>query len=299
MTSGIRRGAAAALLALAVAACSAPSASPDPATSGASASVTPSDSGEAPASPTQGPFDPAAVSQLFLPTGTARSAPPLVVLVPGGSWTSHDNSGFVPLAQTLADAGFVVVNTSYRAGNEGQIFPVPAQDVQCAIAYAARAATDAGVGGGPVVVVGHSAGGHLAALAAVSGTRLDAECSDPRPRIAGFVGLGGVYDTAAFEPYLTSFFGSPRQDNPALWASGDPIAYVAAGAAPKQLEVLLLAGEKDFDVPVTQAQAFDTALRKAKVPVTLTVVAGANHGDLITPDAAAAPIIAFTKSLTR
>jgi acetyl esterase/lipase len=191
----------------------------------------------------------------------------------------------------------VVVNTAYRALNEGKGFPVPAQDVQCAIAYAAKAAADAGFAGGPVVVVGHSAGGHLAALAAVSRNALGARCADPAPKIDGFVGLGGVYDTAGFEPYLTSFFGAPRLENRALWASGDPIAYVAAGTAPKRLHVLLLAGSQDFDVPVEQAKAFDTALRKADVPVKLLVVPGADHGALITPEVAAAPIVAFVRSL--
>jgi acetyl esterase/lipase len=246
-------------------------------------------------------FDPASVSELFLPTGSAttKGALPLVVLVPGGGWDSHDNTGLVPLAKKLAAAGYAVVNTSYRAGQEGMRFPVPVNDVQCSIAYAAKTAAAQGISGGPVVVVGHSAGGHLGALAAVSGDALHPTCADPLPPITGFVGLGGVYDTALFEPYLTYFFDGPRDDNRATWASGDPIAYVAAGKAPKGLHVLLIAGEKDFDVPMNQADAFDAALKKAGVPVTLTVAAGAGHGDLFTPPVALAPIIAFVKGLPR
>jgi acetyl esterase/lipase len=308
VTRGVRRsGAAGAALAasvvLSLAACGAPggsssSSAPSPALSTpAATSGSPSQSAQP--SPGASAFDPAAVSTLYATTARTGSKPPLVVLVPGGGWNTHDNSGLVPLAERLADAGFVVVNTSYRAGKEGQIFPVPAQDVQCAIAYAARAAKDAGLGGGPVVVVGHSAGGHLAALAAVSGTALKADCADPSPRIAGLVGLGGVYDTAGFEPYLKAFFGASRQDDPALWATGDPIAYVADGKAPRGLRVLLIAGADDYDVPVEQAKAFDAALRKAGVPVTLTIAPGADHGDLYTPAVAAAPITAFVRRLAR
>jgi acetyl esterase/lipase len=265
-------------------------------TSSASAATTAtSPSPTVPAVPTA--FDPAAVSQLFLPPGGATGAIPLVVLFPGGSWNTHDNSGLVPLARQLAAAGFAVVNSSYRAGQEGVHFPVPVHDVQCAIAYAAKTAASHGITGGPLIVVGHSAGGHLAALAAVSGDALRPLC--PVPPITGFVGLGGVYDTALFEPYLTDFFHAARIGHLALWASGDPIAYVAAGKAPKLLQVLLIAGGQDFDVPMNQAQAFDAALREAHVPVTLTVAAGARHADLYTPVVAATPIITWVKALRR
>ncbi len=247
-------------------------------------------------------FDPAAVSRLFLPTapGSATTgALPLIVLVPGGGWVSHDNGGLVPLAEKLAAAGFAVVNTSYRAGQEGVHFPVPIHDVQCSIAYAATTAASQGIRGGPVIVVGHSAGGHLGALAAVSGDALHPVCADPMPAITGFVGLGGIYDTATFEPFLTGFFGVPRAGNLALWASGDPIAYVAAGKAPPRLQVLLLTGGNDNVVPSTQASSFEAALLTAGVPVTLDTVTDVGHLDLITPAVAATPIISWVKTLAR
>jgi acetyl esterase/lipase len=267
----------------------------------ATASATSSPSESASASASAAAFDPASASQLFPPTksGSATTGKlPLVVLVPGGGWDSHYNGGFVPLANDLAAAGFAVVNTSYRAGQEGVRFPVPVHDVQCSIAYAAKIAAAQGISGGPVIVVGHSAGGHLGALAAVSGDALHPSCADPIPPITGFVGLGGVYDTALFEPYMTYFFGGPRAANLATWESGDPIAYVAAGKAPKRLHVLLIAGEKDFVVPMNQAEGFDAALRKAGVPVTLTVAPGKSHDDLIDPAVAAAPIIAWVRAFS-
>lgn len=289
------------LLALSLTACAATTAAgeTDAQTSAAaSGSTSPTPSPLAPVAA----FDPAAVSRLFLPTATGSAttgALPLIVLVPGGGWVSHDNGGLVPLAEKLAAAGFAVVNTSYRAGQEGVQFPVPIHDVQCSIAYAARTAAAQGIHGGPVIVVGHSAGGHLGALAAVSGDALHPVCADPMPAITGFVGLGGIYDTATFEPFLTGFFGVPRSGNLALWASGDPIAYVAAGTAPKRLQVLLLTGGNDNVVPSTQAGSFEAALLRAGVPVTLATVTDVGHLDLITPAVAATPIISWVTTLAR
>ena len=118
------------------------------------------------------------------------------------------------------------MNASYRAGVDGAHFPVPLQDVQCAAGYAVAQADAAGLTPGPVVLVGHSAGGHLVALAGTSGTALSRRCADPVPTIAGVVGLAGVYDTAGFASYLGEFFGTPRSQDPTLWDSGDPIHYV-------------------------------------------------------------------------
>jgi acetyl esterase/lipase len=269
------------------------SVAPDPAVS--------SPQGSASAS-TDDPFDPAAVSTLDVPTtrpSGAKGPAPVVVLVPGGGWDTHDPSGFAPLASALTDAGLVVVTTSYRAGQEGKRFPVPVQDVQCAIAYADRAADDAGVGGGPVIVVGHSAGGHLAALAATSNNALGAQCADPLPTVAGLVGLGGVYDTLDFEPYLVDFFGTAQSNDPGLWETGDPIAYAELGEVPARLRVLLLAGLDDTVVPMNQATTYAAVLEKNRVRVTLQQLPGVDHMELFTPEVAAQPIIAFARALQR
>ena len=299
------------VLVVSLAACSGSSSTPGVDSSSPAGTVTPSSGAttDPGASPSQGSpsagagdaFDPAAVSTLATPTAkpSGKAKAPIVVLVPGGGWDTHDSSGFAPLAQKLTDAGLVVVTTSYRAGQEGKRFPVPVQDVTCATAYAARLAKDAGVGGGPVIVVGHSAGGHLAALAATSNNALDAKCADPLPKIAGLVGLGGVYDTLDFEPYMVDFFGTPQSSDPGLWESGDPIAYAEKGDVPLSLRVLLIAGENDTVVPMNQATTYAAVLKKKLIDVKLLEVPGADHLELFTPEVAAAPIVAFARSLSR
>jgi acetyl esterase/lipase len=237
------------------------------------------------------------VSEIYPPATTHDGAVPVVLVVPGGGWWTADRTGMTALAQELAAAGFFTVNASYRAGVDGAHFPVPLQDVLCAAGYAVARATAAGLSPGPVVLVGHSAGGHLVALAGTSGSTLARPCTDPVPTVAGVVGLAGVYDTTAFAGPMTDFFGVMQAKDPVLWASGDPLAYVESGAAPRGLRVLLIHGDADTVVPLAQAQAFTKALTDARMDVTLDVVPAATHMDVISPTIAASPITAWIRRL--
>jgi len=282
---GLRWAAAAALAAL-LSACAAGS--------GAPAQVT---TAPVPASSSAPAYDPAAVSEVYPPANAPTGTVPVVLVVPGGGWETADRNGMTPLAQELAAAGYFTVNASYRAGADGAHFPVPLQDVLCAAGYAVAQARAAGLTTGPVVLVGHSAGGHLVALAGTSGSTLARRCADPVPTIAGVVGLAGVYDTSAFAAYMTDFFGVTRASDPPLWRSGDPIAYVESGAAPRGVHVLLIHGDADSVVPLAQARAFAKALTAARMDVTLDVVPAATHLDVINPAIAAAPITAWIRTL--
>ncbi len=228
---------------------------------------------------------------MYLPAELPATDPvPVVLLVPGGGWQTADRRGLGPLAAELAKAGFVTVNATYRAGADGASFPVPVQDVLCASGFAAEAARSAGVEPGPVVAVGHSAGAHLASLAAVAGAELAAPCPDPVPRIDGLVGLAGIYDVTAFEFALVDFFGGTPAERPDAWRAGDPVGLVDAGGAPEELQVLLMHGDEDEDVPVEQSQSFASSLDSAGVPVRLEVVPGATHPTIYSA-AVAAPMV--------
>lgn len=287
----ICRIAAAVLAAALLAGCS--SAVEAPATTSAPPSATTS------APPSVAAFVPSASSETYLPTGVPNGRTvPVVLTIPGGSWQTSDRTGLAPLAQRLASAGAFVVNSSYRAGDVGALFPLPLQDVRCAAGYAVAAAASAGWKPGPVILVGHSAGGHLVALAGVSGDALDAPCDDPVPHIDGVVGLAGVYDAADVGGLIAPFFGVARAADPALWDSGDPIRYVAAGRTPKPLSVLLIHGDADSVVPLTQSESFARALRAAGIPVALDVLPEQDHLSVIEPAVSGDAIAAFVAALS-
>jgi acetyl esterase/lipase len=236
-------------------------------------------------------------ADVYLPDRDKGGDVPVVLLVPGGGWQTADRTGLAPLAATLADAGFVAVNATYRAGGDGVVFPVPVQDVVCALAFAAEAARSAGVDVGPVVVLGHSAGGHLASLAALYGSGPAGRCPYPAPRVSGLIGVAGVYDVEAFEFGLVDFFGGRPEEEPEAWRAGDPIGLVDAGRGQEDLQVLLLHGDSDDDVPLEQSQAFESSLVRSGVPVRLEVIPGATHQTIYSVGVAGPAAIAWINEL--
>lgn len=239
---------------------------------------------------------PGRASDVYLPRAAARAAP-VVVLVPGGGWRTADRTGLAPLARALAAGGAVAVNITYRAADAGGRFPQMVGDVVCAVDFATDRARRSGITPGPVVVAGHSAGAHLAALAALAPERFRAGCPYPAARATGLVGLAGVYDVTGVPGVAEPLFGVPPAEDPALWREGNPLTWVArsAGTAPPDLRVLLVHGTGDTVVPPATTTGLAAALERAGVPVTVRLPAGLDHGEVYAADVAAAPILSWLK----
>lgn len=232
-------------------------------------------------------------ADLYLPDGV-RTAP-VVVLLPGGSWQTADRSGLGPLAQSLAAAGMVAVNATYRAAVDGGGYPAMVQEAVCAVDFAADRARRGGVTPGRVVVVGHSAGGQLAAMAALVGSRFRGDCPYPAARIDGLIGLAGAYDVRRVPEIAGSLFGETEQDDPARWREGNPLTWV--GERPAELSVLLLHGQEDDVLPVEMTQDFASALRSARHAVEVQVVSDVDHMGIFLPNAVSGRIVTWVRGL--
>jgi acetyl esterase/lipase len=210
------------------------------------------------------------------------AAVPLLVMVPGGGWETADPSGFEGLARHLADSGILAAPVEVRAGRDDVVYPVPVEDVLCAVGYVVNQARSAGVEPGLVAVMGHSSGAHLAALAVLATADYTPACPDPVVAPDALVGLAGTYDVGMYPGPARRLFGVGPETDPDLWESGNPA--LAAGSRP-EVPVLLIHGDADDLVPISSTTAFGSALEEGGHPVTVKIVAGADHHQVYSAEA--------------
>ena len=201
---------------------------------------------------------------------------PAAILVHGGAWTGGDKRRDIrPLFDPLTRAGFVWFSINYRLAPR---YPWPAcfDDVQTAIRWAALHAPEYKADPARLALIGYSAGGHLACLAAlmagedcpvrtVVGLAADTDFeSDPRMR-------------SGLKKPLRDLLGRPNMseaDVRIILRGLSPISHVHAGAPP----FLLMHGSEDRVVPVGESIHFQERLAACGVPVELIIVRGAKHG---------------------
>ncbi len=237
--------------------------------------------------PTMSAFDPSASSRLFAPTGAPPSGAPLIVLVPGGGWTSADPAGLTGLATWLSQHGAIVVTVTYRTSTDGAYFPTPAQDIACDVASAVELAGQEGFAVGDVVLLGHSAGAQLAAVVALTPGAFSTGCAPPAVAPDRFVGLAGPYDVRQVGSATTEIFGPGVQD-PAQWSAGNPVELAAERPG---LPVLLVHGTGDDVVPLSFTEQFAAELVAGGHPVTVRYPEGADHQSVYSADVAG-PLVA-------
>ncbi|HUP97222.1 MAG TPA: alpha/beta hydrolase, partial [Usitatibacter sp.] len=117
---------------------------------------------------------------------------PVIVFIYGGSWQTGERQEYTFIGQALASKGFVVVIPDYRLYPEVR-YPAFVEDAAAAFAWAHREA--ARYRGDPrrMLVMGHSAGAHIAAMVAYNERFLGAHGLG-RGNVRGLVGLAGPYD---------------------------------------------------------------------------------------------------------
>lgn len=99
--------------------------------------------------------------------GKDDSRRPALVWIPGGGYKGCDKNLMVSEMQFLAEAGYVVASIYYRSSAEGKA-PTQIEDVKTAIRFLRAHAEDYNINPDKIGVLGRSAGGHLAALAAAN-----------------------------------------------------------------------------------------------------------------------------------
>ncbi|WP_296603481.1 alpha/beta hydrolase [Nocardioides sp.] len=230
-------------------------------------------------------YAPDLTADVYLPAQTGRA--PMVVLVPGGSWQTADPTGLAGLAAGLADRGVVAATAHIRAAEDDVTYPVPVEDVLCAVSGVATDARTRGFRPTRVVVLGHSSGAHLAALAVLAFDDYDPDCSSPVVEPDGLIGMSGPYDISRRSDLALALLGSEPDEDEATWQAANPVE--RASLRP-DVPVLLMHGEDDELVPVEFTTQFADALEAAGHPTTVDLVPDVDHLGIFAADVAAEPI---------
>ncbi len=197
---------------------------------------------------------------------------PVLLQIPGGAWTVNGRrpQGY-PLMGRMAELGWVCVSIDY-CKSPRNAWPAHIVDVKRALAWVRDNIAD--YGGDPdfIAVTGGSAGGHLAALVALTANdpRLQPGFEDADTTVQAAVPYYGVYDltdpTKMHEmmmQFLELFVMKDQYaDNPELFELASPINHVRRDAPP----FFVLHGESDSVIPSVQARSFIGALREAGAP---------------------------------
>ncbi len=202
-----------------------------------------------------------------------RSGSPVVVFIHGGYWRSLDKSDHSFLAPALLDMGACVVVPNYGLCPETAGQPVTIPDICLQMVQAVRWAWQhaAEFGGDPrrLVVVGHSAGGQLAAM--LLNTRWQAvDARLPRHLLRAAMSISGLYDLLPLTrtPFL--------QESLRLTAADALRCSPAAMPAPRQGVLYSLAGALESAAFLAQNRLIEQAWGRAVVPV-CEELAGRHH----------------------
>jgi len=189
-------------------------------------------------------FDPEHNLSLDVYAPKTAAAAPVVVFFYGGSWEGGKRRWYRYVGDSLASNGIVAIIPDYRKFPDVR-FPEFMRDAARAVAWARDHAREFGGDPARLFVMGHSAGGQIAALLAAD-KRYLAEV-DMRPRdLRGMIGLAGAY---AFLPFVDNegrIFG----DDPGGRYDSQPINFIDGDEPP----MLLLQGTDDDEVPPHNAE---------------------------------------------
>jgi acetyl esterase/lipase len=229
-----------------------------------------------------------------------RQAPlPSLIYIHGGAWVLGTRRQSPFMMFELAAAGYVVFAIQYRLAPRAPL-PAAIEDCKAAVAWVREHAAE--YGGTPdAVVIGGSAGAHLAAMVALSADdkRFQPGFESADTRVRGAVLLYGFYDFTSRLEKMRSFtalrrrlqlipwdwffesvvFAARYSERPELFHTAEPTSHISSSAPP----TLFIHGQNDSLVPISDSQRLHKALVQAGATSHLCEVPLAQHAFELVP----------------
>ena len=217
---------------------------------------------------------------LYLPP-SSKKGNPVIMNIHGGGWKNgvkESQGGF----STFFKAGYAVANLEYRLTGQATA-PAAIEDVRCALIYLIKNAEALHIDKNRIVIMGGSAGGHLALMGGLLGNdhRFDTNCPGVEDvKVAAIVdkyGITDVWDWAygknITSKSATNWLGDKAKDEK-FAASVSPMTYVTKNSPP----VFIVHGDADPTVPYQHSVDLYNKLLSLGVKTTFITVPGGLHG---------------------
>jgi acetyl esterase/lipase len=211
-----------------------------------------------------------------VPHSNPSDLAPVIVMIHGGSWHAGNRGELPAINAYLASRGYAVASIDYRLAPQHK-FPAALEDVRAAIAYLKEHAAELNLDAQRIVLMGRSAGGHLALLSAYTAND---------PAIRGVVAIYPPTDlTYAYDhpsnprvldskKVLEEFLGGTPGQVPDAYAAASPVNFVNAMTPP----TLLIHGERDDVVYILHSERIAERLSALGRPYYLLRIPWGNHG---------------------
>lgn len=211
---------------------------------------------------------------LYIPAG--NDGFPVFIFLHGGTWVLGDKKGGESKVRMINNAGWILASVNYRLSPD-VMHPTHAYDVANAIAWISEHISDYQGDPDRIVIMGHSAGAHLAALIATDARYLEKFGKTPGD-IKGIIGLdSGAYflpELFRSEPENIEVFTMAFGDQSKLWNDASPVTHVKQSKLTPPF-LLIYAGKREISKQSTFALA--AALRDTQTTVQLYHAADKDH----------------------
>lgn len=223
---------------------------------------------------------------VFIPPNPDGELLPVILSIHGGAWRAGDKRSEIhsKLLPLLLRNNYIVAAINYRLAPEYK-FPAQIEDAKCAVRFLRAHAEYFNIDANRIGVYGGSAGGHLAALLGLTDSQ------------AGFDGDGGWINESSKVEAVVDFSGptdlmnwkirtdkkrlqtaedvfGATDDNDPILRFASPINYVSSNVPP----FLIIHGNLDSVVPVSQSIELQKALEAVSAESTLMILTNCGHG---------------------
>jgi pectin methylesterase-like acyl-CoA thioesterase len=182
---------------------------------------------------------------VFSPKQQTKIRRTAIIILHGGGWRSGNKTLHHPMAQRLAEIGYVCFTPEYRLSTEA-LYPAAVYDIKSSIRWVRKNAAKYNIDVDKIVVAGHSAGGELAAMMGSTNGVISFEGDGCEKNISSKVNAvidmdgilafihpeSGEGDDSKRTSAATNWFGFSRTENPELWKQGSPLTHIGPHAPP-------------------------------------------------------------------